>query len=351
MKREKVSAFFKSKGFYVSLFAGIFAVFVLTMVYANVNSVKRQSEDELAKQDTPGNLAEVNPAGESAIGVKPDATGGQKDTSTGSETAKADGEAAKNSDITGSATPDGWTGEMAQGDASSGEAGQGNEVAKGDTPQGGELSGEMAAEDTAGENQPELTENESAETADTTEIDQDLAANLELESEYGEVAATDGVSDTAEPVTSVQPNQNILQNLHFQEENGLLWPAEGAIIKNYSVEKLVYFETLEQFKCNPAVMIGLEAGSDVLCGAKGVVTAITETEELGNSILVDIGDGYQLRYAQLADLHVQVGDVVEEGTVLAQVAEPTIYYTKEGSNLYFQVLQDGESVNPLLLLR
>ena len=63
MKREKVSAFFKSKGFYVSLFAGIFAVFVLTMVYANVNSIKRQSEDELAKQDTPGNLAEVNPAG------------------------------------------------------------------------------------------------------------------------------------------------------------------------------------------------------------------------------------------------------------------------------------------------
>ena len=358
VKREKVSAFFKSKGFYVSLFAGIFAVFVLTMVYANVNSIKRQSEDELAKQDTPGNLAEVNPAGEGAIGVKPDATGGQKDTSTGSETAKADGETAKNSDITGSATPDGWTGETAQGDAA--DKTPQNEMAQGEKLQEDKTQGEVAANDTAKDDAGEGTSTETvakedqpglAEGETSSGIGEDLAGNLELESEYGEVASAEGETDTAEPVTSVQPNQNILQNLHFQEENGLLWPAEGAIIKNYSMEKLVYFETLEQFKCNPAVMISPEVGSDVVCGAKGVVTAITETEELGNSVLIDIGDGYQLRYAQIKDLHVQVGDVVEEGTVLAQVAEPTIYYSKEGSNLYFQVMQNGESVNPLLLLR
>ena len=279
----------------MSLFTGIFAVFVLTMVYANVNSIKRQSgENPSGQVEMPDQLAEVNPVGESAIDVKPDVVAEQQDASTKSDMADA------------------------------------KEV---ELPE----NAEVAMEEDPGEGV-------------------DLASGPELESEYGEALMVeetgnaDALPDTA-PVAAVSEKQNILQNLHFQEENGILWPAEGAIIKNYSVEKLIYFDTLEQYKCNPAVMISLAPGSDVLCGAKGVVTAITETEELGQCMLVDIGDGYQLKYAQLADLHYQVGDVVEEGAVLAQVAEPTIYYTKEGSNLYFQVLQNGETVNPLLLLR
>lgn len=294
MKREKVSTFFKSKGFYVSLFTGIFAVFVLTMVYANVNSIKRQSEDELSEyMDNPGNVAQVNPTGESAIGVKPDEVAEQQDAPNKSETAK---------------------------DEDSRES----EVADGQSD------------------------------ADTGKDENELATGPELESEYGQAEgiSSDGAGNQEmAPATSVNDYQNVLQNLHFDEELGLLWPAEGTIIKNYSMEKLVYFETLDQYKCNPAVLIGLEPGSEVLCGAKGVVTAISESEELGNSILVDIGDGYQLRYAQLEAPAVQVGDLVEEGAVLARVAEPTIYYSAEGCNLYFQVLQDGETVNPLLLLR
>lgn len=305
MKREKVSTFFKSKGFYVSLFTGIFAVFVLTMVYANVNSIKRQSEDDLSEyREVPGGVGKVDPTGESAIGVKPDEVAEQQDTPNKSETAKEE-------DIS-----------------------KENEVADGQDGAAGSEGSE-------------------------------LASGPELESEYGQADGT--LSDLADgtpsdltdeagtqdlaPTASVNDSQNILQNLHFDEELGLLWPAEGTIIKNYSMEKLVYFETLDQYKCNPAILIGLEPGSDVLCGAKGVVTAISESEELGNSILVDIGDGYQLRYAQLSAPTVQVGDLVEEGAVLAKVAEPTIYYSAEGCNLYFQVLQDGETVNPLLLLR
>lgn len=302
MKRDKVSTFFKSKGFYVSLFSGIAAVFVLTMTYANRESFPQQGVEEAPDQvEMPGQVADVDPVGQGAVGVKPDVQAEQPE-------------------------------ELTDGDDTIG-AGNPEEIAS--TEQPDEPEGELAAD---------LTDEDGTESAEVPSSDegQELAAGPELESEYGEVT---------QPVTSVNESQNALQNLTFNEETGLLWPAEGPIIKNYSVEKLVYFDTLNQYKWNPAVMISLEAGSDVLCGAKGVVTAIGKTEELGNSVLVDIGDGYQLKYAQLQDLQVQVGDLVEEGQVLAQVAEPTIYYNEEGSNLYFQVLQDGETVNPLLLLR
>lgn len=39
--------------------------------------------------------------------------------------------------------------------------------------------------------------------------------------------------------------------------------------------------------------------------------------------------------------------MVNAGALLGYVSEPTKYYTLEGSNLYFQLLRDGEPVNPM----
>ena len=41
-----------------------------------------------------------------------------------------------------------------------------------------------------------------------------------------------------------------------------------------------------------------------------------------------------------------MGDYVESGHVLA-VAEPTKYYSVEGSNLYFALQKDGQPVDPV----
>ena len=42
-----------------------------------------------------------------------------------------------------------------------------------------------------------------------------------------------------------------------------------------------------------------------------------------------------------------MGDRVSRGDLLGFVSEPTKYYSVEGSNLYFQMLKDGEPVNPM----
>ena len=47
------------------------------------------------------------------------------------------------------------------------------------------------------------------------------------------------------------------------------------------------------------------------------------------------GDGYRAIYGQLKEPNFAVGDYVESGHVLGYVAEPTKYYSMEGSNLYF----------------
>ena len=65
---------------------------------------------------------------------------------------------------------------------------------------------------------------------------------------------------------------------------------------------------------------------------------------------VNIGNGYRLTYGQLKETAVQEGDLVEAGEVLGYVSEPTRYYVKEGSNLFFEMTKDEKPVDPVLYL-
>lgn len=139
--------------------------------------------------------------------------------------------------------------------------------------------------------------------------------------------------------------------LHFDQETGLLWPVEGDILIEYSADKVVFFPTLSQFKTNPALIIGSEVGEDVKASANGVVKSIEKNDETGTTVTVAIGDDFRIVYGQLKDVSVSKGDEVSEGQVIGKIAKPTKYYSVEGANLYYQVKQNGETVNPLLLLR
>lgn len=139
--------------------------------------------------------------------------------------------------------------------------------------------------------------------------------------------------------------------LHFDQETGLLWPVEGDILIEYSADKVVFFPTLSQFKTNPALIIGSEVGEDVKASANGVVKSIEKNDETGTTVTIAIGDDFRIVYGQLKDVSVSKGDEVSEGQVIGKIAKPTKYYSVEGANLYYQVKQNGETVNPLLLLR
>ena len=43
--------------------------------------------------------------------------------------------------------------------------------------------------------------------------------------------------------------------ISFSENDQLLWPVEGVLLMNYSMDKTIYFSTLDQFKYNPALVI------------------------------------------------------------------------------------------------
>lgn len=141
-------------------------------------------------------------------------------------------------------------------------------------------------------------------------------------------------------------NITVEKTLHFSEEQGLKRPSAGEVMMHYSMDSSIYFSTLDQYKYNPAVILKAAEGDVVSACADGKVISVFTDEEIGNAVTLDLGDGYQATYGQLKDISFQEGSYVNKGDQLGLVAQPTKYYSVEGTNLYFSLTKDGNPVNP-----
>ena len=145
--------------------------------------------------------------------------------------------------------------------------------------------------------------------------------------------------------TTVQPN------LDFKEEDGLVWPIVGDVLVNYSMDRTIYFPTLDQYKYNPAIVIAAAQGEKISAAADGRVTSVAYDPTLGNTVVMDLGNGYELTYGQLENITVSEGSFVSVGDGIGTVASPTKYYSIEGTNVYFKLTKDGVPVNPMSKLQ
>ena len=212
----------------------------------------------------------------------------------------------------------------------------GQETAQTEDVAAGDMDTEQEAAEASGLIPPKQTDNTAV--VETSEV-----AELEEEIKTEEAEETDQTEETQVQQTTASQTKT----LHFAPEDGILWPMEGNVIINYSMDSTVYFPTLDQYKYNPAVIIEGEVNDKVYSVAKGKVTSIENDEVTGCTMTVDLGDGYQAIYGQLKELNFEVGDYVEAGHVLGFVSEPTKYFSVEGSNLYFELQKDGTPVDPV----
>ena len=176
------------------------------------------------------------------------------------------------------------------------------------------------------------TEETSAVSDEETTIDNSLVAENE------ETTADTGSSEAGAGVSS----------FHFSAESTLVWPVEtNDIIIDFSPDATVYFATLDKYKTNDSICIRSEVGTPVYAASPGIVSKIDYNEEIGNSVSLELGDGFILQYGQIKDIQVDEGDVVAEGDLLCYVANPTKYYSVEGSNLYLKLTSGETAIDPL----
>lgn len=150
----------------------------------------------------------------------------------------------------------------------------------------------------------------------------------------------DGTVEASAAAAQIQPE------LTFSEADSLVMPLVGNVLINYSVDKSVYFPTLEQYRYNPALVIAAKVGESVKAAAPGMVSKVYNDPMTGQTVVMNLGNGYEVTYGQLKEVTVSEGTYVAEGEIFAQIAEPTRYYSVEGTNLYLKLTKDGVPINP-----
>ena len=156
---------------------------------------------------------------------------------------------------------------------------------------------------------------------------------------------SDKVSAPEEKTAQNTVSEAVTKTLNFTADQGLVRPVSGEILMYFSMDKSIYFATLDQYKYNPATVLSAVEGDQVIVCADAKVISIYDNEEIGHAVTLDLGNGYQATYGQLKDVQITEGSYVTRGEALGSVAAPTKYYTLEGTNLYFQVTKDGTPVN------
>ncbi len=116
----------------------------------------------------------------------------------------------------------------------------------------------------------------------------------------------------------------------------LMWPVDGIITQYYKGDE------------HHGIDIGIAEGTPLQAAAAGKVVFAGEQSAYGEFIIIDHGNGLITRYAHNSCFKARVGDWVEQGQVIALTGD-TGYST--GPHLHFEVIANGEVVDPLYYLQ
>lgn len=218
---------------------------------------------------------------------------------------------------------------------------------------------------------PEEIEKIEPAIPDTTEVQQSVQTpNDNIEGTEGSESQPE--ESSSEPEESTDGSVEIIpEDLLYmsaldapseadQEANGIFfdpatdmmaWPVSGNVVMEYSLDSVIYDATLDQFRVNDSVSISAEANETVTAAASGIVAEIGYTQELGNYVVLEHGNGFRTTYGQLDDnIPVTVAQRVERGEAIGQLTEPVWHCIALGDHVDFKVTMDGEPVDPLIYL-
>ncbi|MFJ7733096.1 peptidoglycan DD-metalloendopeptidase family protein [Lysinibacillus sp. NPDC097231] len=114
------------------------------------------------------------------------------------------------------------------------------------------------------------------------------------------------------------------------------WPAVGGYISSGMGQRWGEFHR--------GIDIARPSNYNILASDNGVVVAAGSSGSYGNRIVIDHNNGYTTLYGHLSSINVEVGNVVEKGSVIGIMGSTG---NSTGTHLHFEVEKNGALENPL----
>ncbi len=158
--------------------------------------------------------------------------------------------------------------------------------------------------------------------------------------------------DAAEPEDETTPEEaEDAPAAETAAEQIYVWPVDGDPIRPYSVEALLYDQTMSDWRTHDGVDLAAEVGTKVSAMTSGTVTAVYYDDRYGTTVIIDHGNGLICTYANLEELPtVYVGDAVSAGDTIGSVGATAACESAQESHLHVSAACNGVTVSPLAYL-
>lgn len=162
---------------------------------------------------------------------------------------------------------------------------------------------------------------------------------------------SDSGSQKSDPASQVSGKVPTVDSLDLEPAvSAFQFPVkhENAQVTNpYSMDKLIYSVTLDQYMTHCGVDIEAPEDAQVVAVADGTVTAVYEDDRYGTSIEITHPGDIVSVYSNLSTAEmVETGDVVSGGQIIGGVGSTGLFESLEPAHLHFEMLKGGAYVNP-----
>lgn len=120
-----------------------------------------------------------------------------------------------------------------------------------------------------------------------------------------------------------------------------VWPVDGVLTSGFGYRRS---PINNRWKFHSGIDLSAPRGTRVRSASPGVVTMARYNAGYGRMIAIDHGYSIESRYAHNSSLFVKEGDWVDAGQIIATVGTTG---QSTGPHLHFEVMVDGEAVDPL----
>lgn len=161
-----------------------------------------------------------------------------------------------------------------------------------------------------------------------------------------ESASTDDGAQAETPTTSyvLYSEENLPEGVSV--EQALLGfeycaPAAGSISSGFGYRE---HPTEGENRFHYGIDLAADAGTDIVCFADGVVTAVGESSSYGNYCTVEHENGCSTLYAHCGRITAASGKQIQRGEKLGEVGSTGM---ATGPHLHFELQRDGVYLNPI----
>lgn len=192
-----------------------------------------------------------------------------------------------------------------------------------------------------------------------TEIPESVITSTEPENKQAE-AKLDGVNKTESTNDSSKAITEPTESPTQQKTEPLTEPAteqpievkrtdpveNSEVINEFSGNRLVYFETLKDWRVHKGADYSAEVGEEIYAVANGIITDFFKDTLYGNGIKLEASDGFTIVYYGVKqDENIAVGSSVNAGDLIA-TADSVPCEKEKKPHIHLEIQKDGNYINP-----